>query len=158
MTMSRKVSAVLFLSLAVTGCAPLAIYYKPGAEVSQMQTDSLTCETKALKDAPVANEIRQNAPIFYPGGQYCNGGNCYFRPGYWVQGNIYTVDTNRGLRQRITQSCMANQGYQLVELQLCNPSVANAAGLGQTTRLPQLSENSCAIRNKDGSFQIVEPG
>jgi len=123
-----------------------------------MQTDSLTCETKALKDAPVANEIRQSAPIFYPGGQYCNGSNCYFRPGYWVQGNIYTVDTNRGLRQRITQSCMATQGYQLVELQLCNPSVANAAGLGQTTRLPQLSENSCAIRNKDGSFQIVEPG
>lgn len=153
-----KTSVFLSLTLSLTSCAPLTLYYKPGVEVSRMQTDGLGCETAALKDAPVANEIRQNAPMFYPGGQYCTGTHCYNRPGYWVEGNIYTVDVNRGLRQRIEQNCMAGKGYQQVELQICNPSVASAAGIGQTTRLPRLSENSCAIRNKDGSFQIVEPG
>lgn len=153
-----KILALLPLVLGLVSCAPLTLYYKPGGEVSRMQTDSLGCETRALKDAPVANEIRQSAPLFYPGGQYCNGTNCYYRPGYWIEGNIYTVDVNRSLRQRIEYQCMSNKGYQVVELQICNPSIAKAAGTAQTTRFPQLSETSCAIRNDDGSFQIVEPG
>lgn len=151
--------SVLFTALAILpSCAPLRLYYKPGVEVSRMQSDSLKCETRAVKDAPVANEIRQRPPMFYPGGNYCNASGCYSRPGYWVEGNIYTVDVNLGLRQRIEQSCMADIGYQLIELQNCKTSIAKAAGTTPTTRLPRLSQNSCAIRNKDGSFQIVEPG
>jgi len=123
-----------------------------------MQSDTLVCDTQALRDAPVANEIRQSPPMYYPGERYCNGTNCYQRPGFWVQGDIYTVDVNRSLRQQIAQNCMAKKDYRLVKLPNCNISIANAAGTAQTTRLPQLSENSCAIKNKDGSFQIVEPG
>ncbi|TLP64298.1 hypothetical protein FEE96_10970 [Parasedimentitalea maritima] len=147
---------ILVVSL-VTSCAPLSLYYKPGVEVSRMQSDSLTCETLALKDAPVANEIRQSPPIFYPGGEFCNGTNCYYRPGYWVEGNIYTVDVNRGLRHRIENQCMTDKGYQQVELEICNPSVAKAAGNAQTIRMPQLSEKSCAVRHENGSFLIVDP-
>ena len=158
MIKSFKASAIIAAILTATGCAPLTLYYKPGAEVSRMQTDSLLCETQALKDAPVASEIRQNPPVFFPGRQICNGTDCYTGPGYWAEGSIYTVDVNRGLRTRIEQNCMANKGYQLTQLKICTPSIEQAAQPGQTTRLPSLSENSCAIRNKDGSFQIVEPG
>jgi hypothetical protein len=123
-----------------------------------MQTDTLGCETQALRDAPVANQIRQSPPVFYRGERFCNAAGCYYGPGYWIPGDFYTVDVNRSLRGRLEQNCMAEKGYQLVKLPNCNLSIAKAAGSAQTTHLPQISDRSCAIKNKDGSFQIVEPG
>jgi hypothetical protein len=35
--------------------------------------------------------------------------------------------------------------------------VRDAAPAGRTTVLPRLAENSCVIRNRDGSWQIVTP-
>ncbi|WP_206188385.1 hypothetical protein [Parasedimentitalea denitrificans] len=158
MIKSIRISVFLPLFLSVASCTPLTLYYKPGIEVSRMQTDTLSCETQALRDAPIANEVRQSPPMYYPGEQYCNGTNCYHRAGYWLPGEIYTVDVNRSMRQRIKQNCMAQKNYQLVKLPNCTSSIASAAGTARTTRLPELSENSCVIKNKDGSFQIVEPG
>ncbi|AZV78192.1 hypothetical protein EBB79_10100 [Parasedimentitalea marina] len=158
MVKSFKNSVFAPILLGLVSCTPLTLYYKPGAEVSRMQTDTLGCETQALKDAPVANEVRQSAPVFYPGDRYCDGTNCHYSPGYWIPGHIYTVDVNLDLRRRVEQNCMAVKGYQRIQLQNCNLSIAKAAGTAQTTRLPQLSDKSCAIKNKDGSFQIVEPG
>lgn len=157
--MSRSfVVTTLLCFAALSGCAPLSLYYKPGAEVSRMQADSLACETAALRDAPVANQIRQRPPVYYPGRQYCNGGHCYYHPGYYMDGGYYTVDVNRDLRRRVEQSCMAQKGYQPVEIKRCTSSVALAAGGGATTRLPPLSAQSCAIQHDDGTFLIVEPG
>ncbi|NRB18560.1 MAG: hypothetical protein HRU33_13575 [Rhodobacteraceae bacterium] len=158
MVVPFKISVFFPIILGVASCTPLTLYYKPGAEVSRMQSDTLGCEIRALREAPVANEIRQSPPIFYRGDRYCNGTHCYYSPGYWMPGHIYTVDVNLGLRQRLEQSCMAEKDYQLVKLPNCNLAIAKAAVPAATTRLPQLSENSCAIKNKDGSFQIVEPG
>ncbi|NSY38902.1 hypothetical protein [Leisingera sp. ANG59] len=149
------VTAGAVLLAFATACGPLPIYYKQGAEVSRLQSDELACAAQALKDAPVANEIRQHPPVFYPGRQVCRNGGCYYYPGYWSEGSIYTVDVNKPLRQRLEKSCMAAKGYQQIALKRCTQrSALSLAG----PRLAPLTEASCAQRNRDGSTVIRSGG
>lgn len=148
---------MLVMGGLLMACAPLSIYYKPGVSVARQQADTTRCEVKALQDAPVANEIRQGAPIYYPGGRYCRSGTCWNRPGYWHPGPIYTVDANKNLRVRVTDMCMAEKGYQPASIPPCSQSIRSQARPGATTTLPQLTPNSCFIRNDDGSYQVVTP-
>jgi hypothetical protein len=157
--MFRVSNSVLLLCAGLAAaCAPLSIYYKPGVSVEKLQKDTLQCEVKALRDAPVANQIRQSPPRFIPPRQYCNGSKCYTRPGHWIPGHTYTVDVNKPLRKRVEHSCMANRGYIPAEIPACPSGVSQAAKGPATTRLPALNENSCFIRNDDGSFRIVTQG
>jgi hypothetical protein len=152
----KRVLACLLLCAA---CTPLSLYYKPGVSVRGMEQDTLACQVEALDKAPVANQLRQEPPIYVPPRQICNShGACHTRPGHWVQGAIYTVDVNEPLRKRVEQSCMARKGYAPAQIPVCSSDVKRAAPPGQTTRLPALTENSCVIRNDDGSFQIVNAG
>lgn len=139
--------------LMVAACGPLTAFYKPGAEVARLEADTLTCESRALEKAPVANEIRQRAPMFYPGHRYCVSGHCFYRPGYWADGGTYTVDTNRQIRQRLAKSCMADKGYQQVELKRCSGQ-SSAAAAAASDLLGPLDESSCAVRNRDGTVSI----
>ena len=123
-----------------------------------LEKDTLQCEVKALRQAPVANQIRQNPPRFIPPRQVCNGTVCHTKPGYWIPGNTYTVDVNRPLRKKVEHSCMAERGYIPAKVPACPPGVAEKAKGPATTRLPDLNENSCFIRNDDGSFRIVSLG
>lgn len=122
-----------------------------------MQTDQTNCEVRALKDAPVANQVRQRPPIYIPGNRYCNSAGCYYTPGYWVDGGIYTVDVNADLRARVLDQCMAGKGYQPVSVPLCSQTVKSQVAPAQTQKLPQLGPNACAIRYDDGHWQIVNP-
>lgn len=153
----RLLTRIVLAGLAVGACGPLSLYYQPGVQVSRMQSDATRCEVNALRDAPVANQIRQRPPIYLPGNRYCSSTGCYYSPGYWVDGGIYTVDLNQGLRQRVLDMCMAQKGYQPVSIPRCSAGIASAAPRAATSTLPTLSENSCAIRYDDGSWQIVTP-
>ncbi len=148
---------IIVAGLVVGACAPLSLYYRPGVEVSRMQSDATRCEVAALKDAPIANEVRQHPPVYMPGTRYCGGGGCYHGPGYWVGGGVYTVDVNRDLRRRVQNMCMAEKGYEPVRLPRCPASVARQVPAAATRTLPPLSQSSCAISNRDGSWQIVTP-
>lgn len=149
---------IVFFALmagVVTACAPLSLYYRPGAEVARLQTDTTNCEVAALKDAPVAMKIRQSPPVFYPGRYYCDGyGSCWRGGSYWVDGPVYSVDVNADLRRRVTDQCMADKGYAPVEVPLC-PNGTHAP-VAATTVLPTLTPNSCALRHSDGSFTILQ--
>ncbi len=148
---------IVAAGLALAGCAPLAIYHRPGVSVSRMQTDTTNCAVAALKDAPVANQIRRDPPIYIPGRRYCGGAGCYYGPGYWVGGGIYTVDVNQDLRNRVRDMCMAQKGYQPVSLRRCSDAVARGVPRAATRTLPALAPNSCAIPYRDGTWQIVTP-
>lgn len=149
----------LLPALALAACAPMSIYYKPGIAVSRMEDDRLGCATRALQQAPVANQIRQRPPIYYPGRQVCNSlGQCSYAPGYWVDGGVYTVDVNRPLRSDLERNCMAKKGYQPVSLPRCTGAAAQSAPQQATTTLPRITGDSCVIPYKDGRFQIVTPG
>ena len=154
--MNRTALFPLAVVATLSACAPLSIYYRPGTSVARMQEDQTRCEVQALQQAPVANRIRRDPPIFVPPRQYCDSvGNCWVRPGHWVPGEVYTVDVNSDLRARVENLCMAEKGYSPVNLPACPPEVKEKTPPGTTTVLPKLTETACVIRNKDGSWQIV---
>jgi len=135
------------------------MYYQPGLSIAKAENDTLDCEVAALRDAPVANQVRQAPGFFVPRTRSCTAsGACYYRGGYWEPGPIYSVDVNAGLRPQLTDRCMAQKGYAPVSIPACPQSVADAAPARATTTLPQLSANSCSIRNSDGTVQIVNQG
>jgi hypothetical protein len=153
----KPFATISLAAFALVACAPLSIYYRPGVSVSRMQNDQTNCQVHALKSAPVANEIRQRPPIFFPGRQICGAGGCYYTAGYWVDGGIYSVDVNSDLRGRVEEQCMAGKGYQPISVPLCSSAVKSAVPPKQTQTLPKLTEAACAIRYDDGSWQIVNP-
>lgn len=152
----RPIASLLCLGLLLAACAPMTLYYRPGVSVAKMQDDTTRCEVRALREAPVATQIRQHPPTYVPGARYCNKhGECWTRPGYWVEGPIYTVDANARLRARVMELCMAEKGYNEVTLPNCPPEVRNATPPAVTTVLPRLTQEACVIRNDDGTWQIV---
>ncbi|HBS50726.1 MAG TPA: hypothetical protein DEA05_11895 [Rhodobacteraceae bacterium] len=150
----------LCFPLVLAACAgPVDMYYKPGGSVSRLASDTTDCQVRALRDAPVANQVRQRPPVYVPGNRWCNAaGQCYTAPGYWVDGGVYSVDVNAGLRGRVEAQCMAARGYAPVSLPRCSPQVADAAPRQVTTRLPRIGPGSCIIPYEAGGFQIVTPG
>lgn len=153
--MHRMIACLCLISL--TGCLPVSTYYAEGVTQSRLARDTTACDVQALRDAPVANQTRQQPPRYVPRRVCDPKGNCYDRGGHWVQGAIYTVDVNAELRARVKGLCMADRGYRPVELPACPQGVAKAAPAGPSPVLPALTGNSCAIRTNDG-LRIVNKG
>ncbi len=150
-----RLTLALCVMCILAACQPLRTYYAEGVSVATLDRDNTTCDVAALKAAPVANVVRQGPPRFIRH-RICNAyGHCRYSGGYWVPGEIYTVDVNADLRARVKAQCMGDRGYDFVEIPACPPAVANAAPPGETTILPKLNENTCVIRNKNGKIQIV---
>lgn len=140
----------------IQACTPFSIYHQPGVEVSRMQSDLLNCQVASSQSVPVSTQIRREPPRYIPGRHYCRpDGRCYRDAGYYIPGEVYTVDANAGLRGRVTTQCMADRGYRPVELPACSGAVKARAPQGVTTVLPPLDEKSCVIRNDDRTWQIV---
>ncbi len=145
--------------MVLSSCGPLSLYYREGESVSKMQAETTQCQVQALEDAPVANQVRQSPPTYWPGRTYCDSkGRCYRSAGWWQPGQVYSVDVNQGLRNKIEAQCMAQKGYRPVSLPPCRQSVKSGVRLARTTTLPPLGTESCFVRFDDGSFQIITPG
>ena len=145
--------------MVLTSCGPLSLYSREGESVSRLQAETTACQVAALKDAPVANQIRQTPPTYWPGRTYCDGnGRCHRTAGWWEPGRIYTVDVNKGLRNTVEAQCMAEKGFRPVSLPPCKSGVKSSVPPGRTTTLPPLSPQSCFVKFDDGSFQIITPG
>lgn len=150
----RAIAAFLGLTLLLAACAPLRIYYKPGVPVARWQQDTTRCEVEALRAAPVATQTRQEPPEFVPPRQICDRtGACRLVGGYWIPGEIYSVDVNAPLRHRVEALCMAERGYSPAEIPRCPDGITVR---GRTTVLPELTENSCFVRFDDGGIAIVD--
>lgn len=158
-TKDMRILSGLAAVMLLTACQPLSIYYREGASVAKAEDDRLNCQVSALKDAPVATQIRREPGVYVPGRRICNAaGACTVTPGYWTPGRTYTVDANAPLRSQLMNRCMAQKGYEPVSIPACPQSVADAAPNTKTTRMPALTGSSCAIRNPDGSYLIVNRG
>ena len=159
MSKFHRSSAFSLVFLGVVACGPLPVYYNAGSDQTRTNGDTLTCKVNALKDAPVANQIRQRPPVYYPGRQYCNDGGCWTSPGYWVDGGTYTVDVNLGLRSQLEQRCMGQKGYRRLELPRCTKEqIAALQSLpGSARRDAGLPENACAVLQSNGNTVILPP-
>ncbi|WP_037315902.1 hypothetical protein [Ruegeria halocynthiae] len=155
----KSVLRLLLPVMVLSSCGPLSLYYREGESVSRMQTETTQCQVQALKDAPVANQVRQGAPTYWPGRTYCDSqGRCHRSPGWWQPGQVYTVDVNKGLRNTVEAQCMAQKGYRPVSLPPCKQGVKSRVPAVPTTTLPPLSTQSCFVKFDNGSFQIITPG
>tara|TARA_R110002124_G_C8718378_1_gene495510 strand:- start:194 stop:667 length:474 start_codon:yes stop_codon:yes gene_type:complete len=157
--MTHRLKTVISFMAVLAGCTPLDTYYKPGATVANMQRTTTECAVSALEKVPPSTQLVRDPPQFVPPHQRCNGqGQCHVTPGYFVPGAVYEVDPNAQLRRRVVGQCMTDAGFAPVSIPACPTNVAKAAPRASTTTLPALNANSCAIRNRDGSFQIVTRG
>ncbi len=115
------------------------------------------CEVSSLSRVPVDRRVERDPVRIVPRKICDSEGNCgivYDRVG----GEVRTYDNNAGLRQRVLNLCMTDQGYNYVEVPACPAAVKRAAPAGATAIMPQLSTSSCSIRNNDGTWQIVNRG
>ncbi|MGR3511071.1 MAG: hypothetical protein ACU0FF_17420 [Sulfitobacter sp.] len=157
--MIHRLKTMVSFMAVLAGCAPLDTYYKPGATVANMQRTTTECAVSALEKVPPSTQLVRDPPQFVPPHQRCNShGQCHVTPGYFVPGAVYEIDPNAQLRRRVVGQCMADAGFDPVSIPACPSSVARAAPVMSTTTLPALNAKSCAIRNRDGSFQIVTRG
>ncbi len=155
----KTVLRLLIPVLTLTSCGPLSMYYREGESVSRMQTDTTECRVQAVNNVPVATQVRQSPPTYWPGRTYCHGnGRCYRSAGWWQPGQVYTVDVNQGLRNNVEAQCMARKGYRPVSLPPCRQNVKSRVPAQRTTQLPPLSTESCFVKFNDGAFQIITPG
>ncbi|MGD9293628.1 MAG: hypothetical protein PVI41_01990 [Roseobacter sp.] len=161
---SRQISAMQrlkYISITLLGlaaCTPVSLYYKPNVAVTRLNNDLLDCEVSALKDAPVASQIRRGPPRYIPGYHHCNSkGHCYRSGGYFVPGEAYSVDVNARLRHDLEKRCMGRKGYQLIELPRCSTGVSSADATAIAGQVPLLTENSCVVRENGGRWQIIDP-
>lgn len=157
--MNRALTTGLAALLALMGCAPLEVYYREGVAVDKLRRDQTNCAVSALRDAPVANQIRRSPARYVPGRRVCDShGHCRYYGGYWIPGEIYSVDVNAPLRRTVERQCMADKGYAPVEIPRCPDSVRNAAPPTITRVLPQLTPETCIIPYNEEDFLIVNRG
>lgn len=157
--MKRMLISAIVATSVVGGCAPLTTYYQPGKSVSTLNRDTTACAVSALRDVPASTQIRRIPPEFVPARKRCNSaGNCTITPGYYVPGEVISYDPNDGLRKQVERQCMADIGYSPVSIPVCPDNVARAVPPAATRVLPALGPKACVIRNRDGSFQIVNRG
>jgi hypothetical protein len=151
---NMRFSSLLPALLALSACAPLSIYHKPGVPVARWQADTTRCAAQAARDVPANTQIRQEPPTYVPSRRICDAaGNCRVTGGYFIPGRIYTEDRNAPLRARVRTECMAALGYAPVDIPRCP---AGTQVSGPSTRLPPLGPASCFVPLSDGSFAIVE--
>lgn len=149
---------MFIVTLCLSACGPVSVYYQPDVTVARLNNDLLDCQVASLKDAPVASELRRGPPRYIPGYRYCDSkGRCYRSPGYFIPGEVYSVDVNARLRRDLENRCMARRGYIAIELPRCASGVTPADPTARTGRLPTLTENTCVARDAGGRWQIVEP-
>lgn len=151
---ARLLPAVV--AILLSACAPLNIWYKPGVPVAQAEDRLLSCRVEAAQSVPVNRQVRRTPVSFVPRRICDKNGNCtvfYERIG----GEVIVYDANERLRRQVVERCMQQDGYTPVSLPPCPDGVRQAAPPARTTVLPRLAENSCVIRNRDGSWQIVTP-
>ncbi|MEM8803323.1 MAG: hypothetical protein AAFX07_12085 [Pseudomonadota bacterium] len=151
----RKIVILSTLAIGLTGCGPLPLYYKEGEKVSQIDTILTQCRVESLAKVPVAERRRYIPPVFAHRTFQAKDGTHFTRRVLVQRGGFETFDANEGLREEVTDQCMVTNGFQQVRIPKCDGSLTRATTIRATEVLPPLTTESCAIRIRDGKFQIV---
>ncbi len=154
-----KITSILMLcaGLVLAGCAPLKVYYKEGESVARMDHDESDCQVAALARVP-PNTQRRYIPPTYTTDKHCNYlGHCHYYRRILSPGRYETYDANQPLRDKVTDQCMADRGYVLTSVKLCDGETTRTASHRPTRVMPPLTSGSCAIRFRSGRWRIVTP-
>jgi len=144
-------------AILLSGCLPLSVYYREGAEVSRIERDQTACDVQALSEVP-KRILTRYIPPTYSYRQSCNAaGACKTVRILLSPGRYEQYDANEGLRARAAAQCMADKGYQKVSVKPCPGDVIEETVITSTRVQPRLTKDSCAIRIRGGKYQIVTP-
>lgn len=136
----------------LSGCN-YTLYHQAGKTIEDRERDLVRCDVRALKQAPVATEIRYTAPVQRER-KICidqkKKETCVTEH-YWTKPEPYTVDVNQELRSRVKEQCMHDKGYHEVSLPRCERGQAVAL----SARMPGLGPQSCVIRTQSGALQVA---
>lgn len=151
---------VLGLSLLVlSGCFPVDVYHKAGGSLQRQKSDLLSCQTRALREAPADTRVARTPTYYVPARQVCKqtaqGLNCHVFGGYWEGGDLYSYDANELLRAKVQEGCMRTKGYNKVRLPRCERK--QIAGAQVSAKMPQLSAASCVAQGVGGGWVILAP-
>ena len=136
---------LLSLAVLLAGCGPIPVYHKAGVSLREYRDDVLACQVAALRDAPVATQIRRDPARYIPARRICDAaGNCTYEGGYWIPGEVYSVDVNESLRRELNGRCLAAEGYDRHELPRCPPEMSTVL---PAETLPPLSSRTCVRRD-----------
>lgn len=141
--------AWLALCGAVLSGCNYTVYHQPGKTIEDRDRDLLRCDVRALKQAPVATELRYQAPVLRERKICDNNGNC-ITDTYWSDPEPYTVDVNEPLRARIKKQCILDKGYTEVSLPKCE----TGDSVSIPARMGQLGAQSCLVRDQRGTLRI----
>lgn len=154
----KKISSLLMALLFAASCAPVPLFYQQGGSLSGLKDSLLACEVDALAKAPVATQLRQAAPRYIPGYRRCRSdGRCTTSGGFFVGGEVYSIDPNARLRRDLTTQCMQAAGYRRIELPRCRTPLPAQGSSETQSVMPGLSDNSCVTKSAAGAWQIFNP-
>lgn len=156
----------LFAALALTvGCVPSEskMIWRAGSSLSQIDSDTTSCEVAALKEVPRAMAVgvtpTYTTPTYvtptytncygYGYGATCTTTGGQISGGQTFGGNPYSYDANSSLRTKLVAQCMAKQGYQVSTFPYCTKDQeANAVSL-IGARLPDPTNVACVTRDEN---------
>ncbi len=140
----------------ISACAPYSGYYRDGQSVARLNADQTGCEVLAVNSVPPDKRVRTTPLRVVPGETVCNSEQvCVTSAPQVFGGEIYTVDANAGLRNRVAAQCMIDKGYRKVSVPACTPAVAKEAVARAPQVLPPLTGNVCAARSPDQGYVFV---
>lgn len=149
-----RLVCVSFALVALTACEmpPRTGFWKSGATLAQLESDSTDCEVFATRQVPVSTQVGTTPTYTTPVNTSCyNYGysvQCTTTGGQVYGGTAYTYDANAGLRERVGIQCMASRGYQVVTYEFCSDAeVANGVRPFNSGRLPPASDVLCVTAN-----------
>ena len=167
----HKALVVGIVSLGLLGgcmqSPPQPFYLKTGSTNKEHNSILLKCEVEAAQKVPVSNQT-STTPVFktptyttpvscyssYGGYTTCSGGQT--TGGQIYGGNMVTSDANLGLRQRLQDQCMADQGYILRNLNPCSDlEIRSGASFPPSVKQPETDFIECFTPNQ--SFIVLPP-
>lgn len=129
----------------LTACASSTpFYYKQGSMLGVRQKDYDACKIKSFKDIPQNIVTTYTPGVHDPGNVVCSTTgtftNCQRIGGVDIPASSTSYDVNASLRARFITQCMADKGYQRLDMPTCALGVDGYDTLQKT---PALRDIKC---------------
>jgi len=143
------IAGIVVTATALSGCNTVTLLWKPGVSLNQKQSDYDQCTIAAMREVPVNQVTSYNAGYYNPGTTQCNRiGNsvsCYQVGAVNIPGRVDSYDSNKELRDRVRDRCLAAKGYQRKVVPVCT-SAKQAAAADTATSLDDVKCGVLSIR------------
>lgn len=130
------------LFVVLSGCTQFGTYYKEGVTKSELNIDRGQCNSAAAAAYP-PRIVTDWWPIYDGNGRIVGQ-----RPEQY--------DINEGARHSAVRSCMAEKGYEKVQIPYCKDEQLGENHYAKIEVAPELSPSICGLRTEDGGRVLID--